>query len=822
MSIATSKNLLKTFLLLATLSVGPALGEIPESKPKKAGAVSAQAFADRKAVAPGDTITLAVELNTDTAWHIYWTSPGPGTGAPTIVNWKLPIGWTAGRTLFPVPLAKYDKELEETTYILEGKSVLITPVKVFDTARPGDTVTLTVNVDWLMCRKECIPGNAELSLSLPVVARGTKADPANAELFSRARDALPTPLDKAEHVKVAGAIADGPLKPGAKATATLTIDIEARHHMQSHTPSPGELIPAILFLENTPGLDIGDVEYPKGRDRVHKGLGKLSEYSGKIELKIPITVDEKTNNAPRWIRGVLQYQICTDAGTCFPPQHVQVTIPVQMAGGPAPTKDDPWLSAPSATAAPTAPTPPKSADGGSQPSSLTQLQNWLLSFGYFGALLVAFVGGLILNVMPCVLPVISLKILSFVRQSHEDRGRIFRLGLTYSAGILVFFGVLAAFFTLGGQGWGQLFQNPRVVLGLAAVVTAFAMSLFGVWALFTPQVINKLGEKAEGEGYSSAFFTGVLATFLGTACTAPFLSAALGAASRFNAVQGAGIFLCVGVGMALPFVLLAANPAWLKFVPRPGPWMSTFEAGMGFILLGTVVWLLNPLRGQLGDFGLLLSLIFLLAVAMAAWIKGMIKFGDDAARKAKLYSMAFLILVAGWSLPFRVFATIDGLIEEQIERLDLIDAGQRAISSEKVADLIDKPDWSKDKIQWKRYKRERAHATVKGGYTVFIDYTADWCANCKTMLKTAIETPETIAVMKALNIVAYSADYTLPVPEIKEDLARFQRGGVPVFVIYRPGDTAKPEILPEIITSQSLIDALKRAGESQPGIATAQ
>ena len=813
MTMSTPVKLIRCFLLLGLLAT-PFNGvhaDPPESKPKKVGAVTARTFADRKAAVPGEVVTLAVELKTDEAWHIYWASPGPGTGAPTEVAWKLPEGWQPGRAQFPIPESKYDKLLDETTYILEGRQVILTPVKVPDIAKAGDTVTLTANVNWLMCKKECIPGSAELSLSLPVVAKGTKSEPANAELFIRARDSLPVALDKAEHIKVVGSLVDGPLKPGAKSAAKLTIDIEAKHHMQSHKPHQEELIPAILYLENTQGLDIGDVEYPAGHDRVDKALGKLSEYSGKLELKIPITVDEKADNAPRWIRGVLQYQICTDMGTCFPPQHVEVTIPVQMVGGSAPT-DTSEPARPRAVSRDVA----DNTIINTTESSLTRLQNWLLSFGYAGAIVVALMGGFILNVMPCVLPVISLKILSFVRQSHEDRGRIFRLGLTYSAGILVFFSVLAAFFTLGGQGWGQLFQNPRVVLGLAAVVTAFALSLFGVWALFTPQVINKLGEKAEGEGYSSAFFTGVLATFLGTACTAPFLSAALGAASRFSAAQGAGIFLAVGVGMAFPFVMLAANPAWLKFVPRPGPWMGTFEAGMGFVLLGTVVWLLNPLRGQLGDYGLLLSLIFLLAVSMAAWIKGMIKFGDDPSRKAKLYSIAFLILVAGWALPFRVFTTIDGLIMEQIERLDLIDMGQQAKNGGRIADLIDTPDWSKDKIQWKRYKRDRAHATVNAGYTVFIDYTADWCANCKTMLKTAIETPDTIAAMKQLNVVAYSADYTLPVPEIKQDLARFERGGVPVFVVYRPGDTNRPEILPEIITTQSLVDALKRAGPSQP------
>src|ERR1043166_187436 len=242
--------------------------------------------------------------------------------------------------------------------------------------------------------------------------------------------------------------------------------------------------------------------------------------------------------------------------------------------------------------------------------------------------------------------------------------------------------------------------------------------------------------------------------------------------------------------------------------------MATFEAGMGFFLLGTVIWLLNPLRGQIGDYGLLLGLIFLLGVSAAAWIKGKIKHGDTAVRKAKLYGLSVVIILVGWLIPFRFMSTIDQLVGEQTERLDWIDLGQHALQSR---DLVDVPDWSKDKIQWRRYKRQRALATVAAGYTVFIDYTADWCANCKTMLKTAIDREATIAAMKELNVVTYTADYTLYLPEITEDLARFKRGGVPVFVIYRAGDTRNPEILPEVITSGSLVEALRKAGPSKPG-----
>ena len=783
----------------------------PESRPKKVDAVTVQAFADRSAVAPGGVVNIAVRLSLESGWHVYWKSPGPGTGLPTQVTFKLPSGVQAGRTHFPVPQASYNKELDETAWLLEDSPVLITPIKVPQSFPSGGDLKINVETSWLACKTKCIPGMAEVTLTVPVTAKEGAA--ANEELFKKARTTLPVATDKAEHVRLSAKLSESTLKPNDKAFAILSAEIAPKHHMQSHKPHDEELIAAYVFVEPIAGIDVGDVEYPAGQDR-DVADRKLSEYSGKVEIKIPLTVDKDPGNSPRYVRGVFKYQICTDAGVCYLPQQVEFVIPVQMQGGPAPTRAD--EEAPPAVSS-NGPTAPALAVSGSASNSiLTRIQDWLLSFGYFGALLVAFIGGLILNIMPCVLPVISLKILSFVRQSHEHRSRVFWLGMTYGAGILTFFGVLALLFTLGGQGWGQLFQNPRVVLALAGIVTAFSLSLFGVWAVFTPRVVNKLGEKAEGEGFLSAYFTGVLATFLGTACTAPFLSAALGAASRFNAVQGAGIFLAVGLGMAAPFILLAANPTWLKFVPRPGPWMATFEAGMGFFLLATVIWLLNPLRGQLGDYGLLLSLIFLLGVSMAAWIKGKIRHGDNAGRKAKLYMLATAVIIVAWLIPYRFMSTIDTLIADQLERNDFIERGH---TNSGAKDLVDLPDWSADRIQWRRYHRDRALATVSAGYTVFIDYTADWCANCKTMLKTAIEQPDTIKAMKELNVVTYTADYTLPVPEIKEDLARFKRGGVPVFVVYRPGDTKNPDILPEIITTGSLVDALKKAGPSRPALA---
>jgi thiol:disulfide interchange protein DsbD len=799
--------------VLVLAAARPVHGE-PTSTIKRAAHVGMQAFADRDSIGPGESINLAVVLNIDKDWHIYWRSPGGVTGMPTRIEWSGPPGVKFGPVQFPAPESKYDNELKETSFINEGTCTYVVTATIPVDAKVGDEAVFKVQADWLVCKKECIPGGAEVSLSVPIVAKAASHKPVNAEVFERASAEFPISANRARHVKLSGTMEPAELKPGGKATAVLLLSIAPNHHMQSHKPLQQELIAADVFVEQIEGIEIGEVEYPAQQIRQDDVLGKLSEYNGEVRIKINLVADEKLDLTPRWLRGVFRSQICNDTGTCFSPQNIEFSIPIRIAGGASPV--DPT----SAAQHPESPANVHAAGDSGAPSEniLVRAQTWLLSMGYVGAILVALIGGFALNLMPCVLPVISLKVLSFVRQAHEHRARVFWLGMTYCAGILTFFSAIGVVYWATNQKlqWGEQFQRPHVNIALAAVVTAFALSLFGVFVVFTPRVINKLGEKAEGEGLLSAYSTGLLATLLGTACTAPFLSAAIGAASKFSAPQGAMIFCAVGFGMALPFMLLAANPAWLRFVPKPGPWMLNFEHAMGFLLLGTVVWLLNPLKGQIGAEGVLLTLIFLIAVAIASWIKGKIQFGASVRRKLVLYCSIVSVLVVGWIVPFRVLGTVAGLVDEQIRRDEQIAECQalRQVGMNARDVATHELDWSRG-IPWQKYKRDRVFTDVRSGKTVFIDYTADWCANCKTMLKTAIERPETIAAMRELGVIPYTADYTLPRPEITEDLKRFERGGVPVFVVYRPGDTQKPEILPEIITSQTLIDALRRAGPSK-------
>ncbi len=816
----------KSIPLLVLVSAGLLTAAAPARGQGSMPKVTASALANQTAAVAGTELKLLVKLEIPDDVHIYWRSPG-GTGLPTKIEWSGPEGVRFGRTQFPAPQLKYDETLKENSYVITGTAMFVTPVSIAKGVN-ADALNLKATVSWLACRKgQCVPDGAELSVTMPVA---TSAQPANADAFEEAEWSLPVAMAKAENAKISGKSDAKALKAGATFTATLEADIEKHHHMQSHKPLEDYLVPAIVFLEPTPGFEYDDVDYPKGKIRNDKMLGKLSEYAGKTEFRIPVKVTDEYDPARTdAVRGVLQYQICNDSGTCFPPQAVEFEIPVgDGKGGSAATSTNGSTDKPAGQDAgakiedESDEAPVAAADTANSGGSwLTRSQNYLISFGYGGVLVMAFIGGLILNLMPCVLPVISLKVMSFVKQAGEDRGRILALGLAYCVGIMVFFSVLAGLYYYNSQGWGQLFQNPIVVLILAAVVAAFALSLFGVFAVFTPRIINELGQKAEErEGLPSAFFTGLLATFLGTACTAPFLSAAIGAASKYPAFQGAMIFMAVGLGMMFPFLILSANPTLLRFVPKPGKWMGTFEAVMGFLLLATVVWLLNPIPAQLGSTGLILGLIFILAVCFAAWIRGKAQFSANKARKLTLNVCALGAIAIGWLVPFQVLATVGALQDKEKLRKEFYKKGVIAEIQANAKDgklMWPLPTMPKDEIFWVPYDQELIDAFVNGGYAVFVDFTAEWCANCKTFERTSIEIDQTIDLLNKNKVVTFKADYTNREWYLTKVLRKHGRDGVPMYLVYSPFDTETPEVLPELLTPAAMASALKSAGPSKPG-----
>jgi thiol:disulfide interchange protein len=411
-------------------------------------------------------------------------------------------------------------------------------------------------------------------------------------------------------------------------------------------------------------------------------------------------------------------------------------------------------------------------------------------------LLYAFIGGLILNLMPCVLPVIALKILSFVNEAGSSPRRTRALGGIYAVGVLCSFLVLAGV-VIGVKaagheaGWGMQFGSPIFIVCLITLVTLVALNLFGVFEVtLGGNALDAAGTLASKHGAAGAFFNGVLATMLATPCTAPFLGAALG----FAFAQSAGIiiliFLFVGLGLSAPYVLLSWNPAWLKFLPKPGAWMEKFKIAMGFPMLATVVWLFNVASSSYGKNVLWLG-VFLVVVAFAAWI-----FGEFFQRGRKHRTAAaivtLILLIGGYAF---------ALEKELNWRTALPEATTGSLKE------------SADGIDWQRWSPEAVAAARAAGKPVLVDFTADWCLTCQVNKKTSIEVSSVRAKLKEINAVAFLADYTHFPDSITTELKRYNRAGVPLVLVYPKNSDTPPMVLPEVLTPGIVLNALDRANK---------
>ena len=409
-------------------------------------------------------------------------------------------------------------------------------------------------------------------------------------------------------------------------------------------------------------------------------------------------------------------------------------------------------------------------------------------------LLMGFIGGLILNLMPCVLPVISLKVLSIVKQAGEEPHRVRILGFAFSGGIIASFVVLAVLVRLlkgaGEQiGWGFQFQYPGFVAIMAALIFALGLSLFGVYHIALPG--NSTGYRG-GESLSSSFLNGVLATVLATPCTAPFLGTALGFAFATSALVMVAVFFSIGLGMALPYIVLALRPGWMRFLPQPGLWMERFKQGMGFLLMGTVLWLLWVLGKQVGSEGVVWTGAFLLGIALACWIIGQwVRLEDSTRRRRTVYSLAFAIVVAFY-----------GLFMHPV-----------LVRAQPLPDMT--PNYRG--YSWIPFTPEAVEERVRAGQTVFIDFTAEWCWTCKVNERVVLSQQALRDRFSDDDVAMVKADWTHRNPQITQMLEAFGRSGVPLYVLFPGGHLDAPIVLPELISEEIVLDALSRAAVLRVG-----
>lgn len=415
----------------------------------------------------------------------------------------------------------------------------------------------------------------------------------------------------------------------------------------------------------------------------------------------------------------------------------------------------------------------------------------------------ALLGGLILNVMPCVLPVIAIKVMSFIEQADEEPARVRLLGLTFSAGIMSSFLALAAI-VLGvraaGQsvGWGFQFQYPGFVILMSTIVLLLSLSLFGLFYVSFNAGQDGLDKLASKEGFVGTFFKGVLATTLSTPCTAPFLGTALGFAFAQPDWVVFGIFFMSGLGMSLPYLLFTAFPQLMKFCPKPGVWMEKFKESMGFVLMATVVWLLFVLGQQVGPEGQMWASYFLLTIALACWIIS--RYTDLTSsneRKLKVWSIAGVIALAGGYF--------------FIVNQPSIALSFGGVSSKNAATGSTAPEG----IVWKPFSIASLKDAVAQNKTIFLDFTADWCLTCKSNEKLFLNTSEVKNKFKELKVETMQADWTTQDPDISKILNRFGRSGVPLYVVIPAGRPKEHIVLPEVISQKLVLDALDKAGPSK-------
>jgi len=406
-------------------------------------------------------------------------------------------------------------------------------------------------------------------------------------------------------------------------------------------------------------------------------------------------------------------------------------------------------------------------------------------------ILLAFFGGIVLNLMPCVLPVIGLKILSFVEQAGENRRRALMLNIWYSAGLLSIFLLLASLAVFLNLGWGHLFKYAGFNIVLAAVVFAMGLSFLGVWEIPIPGFVGsgKAAGLAEKEGFSGAFAKGVITTILATPCTGPFMGTALAWAVSQPPLNVYAVFTSVGLGMASPYLLVGAFPKLIRFLPRPGAWMETFKQVMGFVLLGTVVYIFTFLHWPyvVPTIGLLFSLW------VACWWIGRTPPTVDLNAKLRAWLEAGTFVAAMWLV---MFPGIDEIVSGRFAFRGL---------QEVMADRFED-----------RYQRKGAGAgrLPDGPNTVLIDFTADWCLTCKTLEAQVLNTAEVRRLVDRNRVITLQADWTQEAPEV-DRLKRLFGGGVPIVAVLPAGDPNKPTgVFRGGCTPGQVLDALKRAGPS--------
>ena len=728
-------------ILPATASIRPmSMGGTPQH-------VHAHLIAEQQQILPGSSLRLGVYLEQDEGWHTYWKSPGE-IGQATRVDWTVPQNVQISDIEFPVPT--YFHQSNMTSYGYDGGVLLISQMQIPSDISPG-THNFGAHVEWLVCKESCIPGSVDLELPLEIA--GSAVDSAFKPLFDHTQNLHPRKSTDTPELTVTSVLSDTSIAINSPFTFSLQInrsdgqpiEVDESHLWPTFTPISG----TYYFTEPPKLTKTSDGAFIIQMD------GETFEaesypFHDRIGALIQIPIDDT------WVRS----EIIVDLPIVEQKETLINTEPASVV--------------------------PDDLQKPSQAPEMSLLQ----------ALFFAFFGGMLLNIMPCVLPVITLKLFGLVEQSDITPRQQRISGMAYTAGIIASFLALATVIIVLQSvfglnvGWGFQFQYPEYVIALATLVFVFGLSLLGVFEI--PVLgAGKAHEMSQKDGWMEYFMIGVFATFLATPCSAPFLGTGIGFAFTLPPWGILTFFAIAGLGLAFPFLLVAFIPAFFKLLPKPGAWMETFKQILGFTLLGTTVWLVDVLGAQTGQEGTTGFLIFAVFVGLGAWIFG--KWGSViATQKSQLLS--FLTAVGISTIAGFLFLKTDFAKNEIPQDI------------KNIADLN-----FDEHIPWQPFSDANIQQLKTDKKPIFIDFTADWCLSCKANERTVLESESVRQAMKTHGIIPVKADWTRRDEAISAWLKNYGKAGVPFYlVIHKDGSTTP---LPEVLTAQLVIDALGNAAK---------
>ncbi len=721
--------LAKAWVILAVLSCAFAAPN-PSHAQTSAVVSTPQLRAELVAHAPqgvqaGQPLWVGVQITHQPEWHTYWRNPGD-SGLPTQLELNLPAGITAGDVQWPLPHKLKAGSL--TNYGFENTVLLAVPLNVSKQFKPSGTQTLDIQLhaNWLVCRLECIPQEGDFTLRIPTNSSFVP----QAAAFEAVLAQQPTPLPK----------------------------VKATSHFEAQR--------LVLQLSGLP-------------DSLHgKTLGVFPDAPELVES----ATEQHPSASQSWQGDVWTAQL--------PLSNLRMTEPKRFgflltAGEGAARQGftasvaitQPWPKVADVT---TSATPVVNA-----PSDTSAAGNMLGAEGMLGfvvALLGAFLGGLILNLMPCVLPVLAIKVLGFAQHSRQHRAHRVA-GLSYTAGVVLSFLALGAGVLVlraaGEQlGWGFQLQSPGVVSVLAILFTLIALNLFGLFE-FGHILPSRLASFQHQHPVIDAGLSGVLAVAVASPCTAPFMGASLGLAMSLPTWQALSIFVAMGLGLAAPYLLASLVPAVAQALPHPGAWMVTLRQLLAFPMLATVVWLLWVLGQQTSLDAAMLALVGLLLLAALIWA---LKLRSPAARALAWLLAASLV----WG------ATV--FVEALQAPANLSTASANPSGTNQPNET------------WQRWSEADVAHNLALGRPVFVDFTAAWCVTCQINKKSTLTSSEVQADFAARKVTLMRADWTRRDPAITAALTALGRSGVPVYVLYAPGKA--PLVLSELLSVGRMHDAL--------------